>query len=170
VVFSRNGQYLEIYSLPPSSAYICNYLITYITIIRNDIISCLCISLVFLTLPITFKHFEDQCFNLFLLDILTNTSYGLPIKYFKIWHTIISTTTNIYTIYECFCLVNNELSLWPRDYWNYKFRCGDSGILKSLYMCSTRNLKISHGNDHLLKTLICTHHNVVLKVFRSDAK
>jgi len=95
--------------LPPSSAYIGNYLITYITIIRNDIISCLCISLVFLTLRFTFKHFEDQCFNLFLLDILTNTSHGLPIKHFKIWQTIIPTSTNVYTIYECFCLVDNEL-------------------------------------------------------------
>jgi len=27
-------------------------------------------------------NFEDQYFNLFPLDFLTNSSYGLPIKYF----------------------------------------------------------------------------------------
>jgi len=28
------------------------------------------------------QNYEDQSFNLFLLDFLTNTSYGLQIKYF----------------------------------------------------------------------------------------
>lgn len=63
-VFSRNGQYLETSSsILPSSAYICNYLITYITIIRNDIISCRCIIRVFPTLPFTFK-FRRSVFQL----------------------------------------------------------------------------------------------------------
>jgi hypothetical protein len=69
--------------------------------------------------------------------------------------------TNIYTIYECFCVVDSQLALWPTDLRYYAFRSKDPGISKFLFVCDTRNLKMSHENCHLLKFLLCTYHNVL---------